>query len=65
MMRSEFLADVDLGEKGLEYGGRLPLDHHALKVQAHVRVLVPGVCVTEVDDELSGGAVGVSWVRVM
>ena len=31
MMRSEFLADVDLGEKVLKHGGRLPLHHHSLK----------------------------------
>ena len=60
MMRSEFLANVELGEKALEHGGRLPLNHHALKVRAHVRVLVPGVRVPEVDDEFSGGAVSVS-----
>ena len=55
MMRSELLADVDLCEKGLEHGGRLPLQHHSLKVRAHVWVLVPGVSVPEVDDEFSGG----------
>ena len=60
MMRSEFLADVELCEKGIEHGGRLPLHHHLLKVRAHVWVLVPCVSVPEVDDKLSGGAVGVS-----
>ena len=43
MMRSKFLADVYLGEKGFEHGGRLPLDHHPLEFRAHVGVLVPGV----------------------
>ena len=60
MMRSEFLTNVELGEKGLEHGGRLPLHHRLLKVRAHVRVLVPGVSVPEVEDEFSGGVVGVS-----
>ena len=60
MMRSEFFSNVELGEKGLEHGGRLPLHHHALRVRAYVWVLVPGVRVPEVDDELSGGAVGVA-----
>ena len=60
MMHSEFLADVELGEKGLDNGGRLLLHHHLLKFHAYVQVLVPGVSVPEVDDEFSGGAVGVS-----
>ena len=60
MMRSKFLADVELVEKGLKHGGRLPLHHNVIKVRGHVRVLVPGVRVPEVDDEFSGGAVGVS-----
>ena len=60
MMRSEFLANVKLSEKGLKHGGRLPLHHHDIKVCARVRVLVPGVCVPEVDNELSRGAVGVA-----
>ena len=55
MMRSEFPADAKLGEKGLEHGGRLPLHHNLIKVRAYVRVLVLGVSVPEVDDELSGG----------
>ena len=60
MMRSKVLADIKLGEKGLDHGGRLPLHHHALTFSAHVRVFVPSVCVTEVDDELLGGVVGVA-----
>ena len=60
MMHSEFLADVELVEEGLEHGWRLQLHHHSLKVRAHVQVLVPGVSVTEVDDEFSRVAVGVS-----
>ena len=60
MMRSEFLSDVDLGEKVLKHGGRLPLHHHVLKVRAHVWFLVSGVRVPEVDGEFLGDAVGVS-----
>ena len=60
MMSSKILADVKLGEKGLKHGGRLSLHHHVLKVCAHVPVFVPGLRVPEVDNELSGGAVGVS-----
>ena len=30
MMRSKFLADVELGKKVLKHGGRMPLHHHAL-----------------------------------
>ena len=60
MIRSKFLAVVYLDEKCLEHGGRLPLNHHALEVCAHVRVLVPGIRVPEVDDKLSVGAVGVA-----
>ena len=65
MMRSEFLADIELGEKGLEHGGRMPLHHHSLEVRARFRVLVPGVSVPEMDDKLSGGTVVVSYVWVM
>ena len=65
MMRSEFLADIKLGEKIFKHGERLPLHHHALKVRTHVRVLVPGLHVPEVDEKFLGGAVGVSQVRVM
>ena len=60
MMRREFLADVELDENGFEHGGSLPLNHHALKVCAHIQFLIPGVSVPEVDDKFSGGAVGVA-----
>ena len=59
-MRSEFLADVELFEKGLEHGGRLTLHHYSLKIRGHAWVLVPGLSVPEVDDKFLGGAVGVS-----
>ena len=60
MMRNKLLANVELGEKGLEHGGRLTLHHQSLKVGAHVQVLVLGVSVPKVDGEFLGGAVGVS-----
>ena len=64
MMRCEFLANVELCEEDLEHGGRLPLHDHLIKVFAHVWVLVPGISVPEVYDELLRIAFGVSYVRV-
>ena len=60
MMRCEFLANVKLCEEDLELGGRLSLHAHAIKVRAHFWILVIGVSLSEVDDKLSGSAVGVS-----
>ena len=60
MMRCKFLANVELCEEDLDYGGRLPLYAHAIKVRAHVWVFVHGVSVPEVDDKFSGGTIGVS-----
>ena len=60
MMRCKFLANVELCEEDLNHGGRLPLHAHAINVCAHVWILVHGISVPEVDDELSGSAVGVS-----
>ena len=60
MMRCKFLANVELCEEDLEHGGRLPLHAHTIKVFTHVWILVHGISVPEVDDELSGSAVGVS-----
>ena len=59
MMRCKFLANVELCEEDLDYGGRLPQYAHAMKVRAHVWVFVHGVSVPEVDDKFARSTVGV------
>ena len=60
MMGYQFLANVDMCEKDLEHVGRLPLHNHLIKVRAYVWILVHNIGVPEVDNEFSGGTVGVS-----